>query len=563
MARLSIRRLLPLERRQSPAEGRVDRVLMARSLALLFLAGGTLSLASLALPQGMAVDEPRMVATATVAYAVALVIALGWRRLPSWVFQVFLAGATVPIEWAIWASGDSTSPYAMFYFWIAIYAFYFFTRAQAAVQVLFILLAYSAIFAFVDDPSSSEMVDWAITTSALVVAGAMIGLLKEHLDRVIARLAEAARTDTLTGLLNRRGFSELFDKEVERARRGGHALTLIVGDLDGFKAVNDRFGHHQGDAALEQVSRALVRAKRRIDTAARIGGEEFAVLVPETHQGAAYVLAERLRREVAEEFRGDELDLTISLGLASFGEHGRTTQELMRAADQALYAAKALGRDRAVIYHEEIAANLEALTGRRTGRADGHLATVLALAEELDAKGHASMEHCRTVADIAEATARELRLPPEQVERVRLGGIVHDLGKIGVSEAVLRNPGELTEADWAEMRKHPEIGARILDGASLDDIASWVRAHHERPDGRGYPHGLRGDEIPLGARILAAADAYEAMTTDRIYRRALGPEQAAEELLRGAGSQFDAAVVEALLRAVGRPGAEALERSAL
>jgi HD-GYP domain-containing protein (c-di-GMP phosphodiesterase class II) len=143
--------------------------------------------------------------------------------------------------------------------------------------------------------------------------------------------------------------------------------------------------------------------------------------------------------------------------------------------------------------------------------------------------------------------ARELGLPRERVERVRLAGVLHDVGKIGVSDVILRKPGPLDDAEWAEMRRHPEIGARILGASEFDDIRAWVLAHHERPDGRGYPNGLRGDEIPVEARILAVADAYEAMTSDRVYRAAIGDEAARAELRRGSGSQFDPLVVQALL----------------
>lgn len=152
----------------------------------------------------------------------------------------------------------------------------------------------------------------------------------------------------------------------------------------------------------------------------------------------------------------------------------------------------------------------------------------------------------------AELTARELGLAPALVERVRLAGFLHDIGKIGVSDAILRKPGPLNEEEWEEMRRHPEIGARLLAAREFDDIRQWVVAHHERPDGRGYPHGLAAEEIPLEAKILAVADAYEAMTSDRVYRSAIGREKARTELRRGAGDQFDARAVQAFLTVLDR-----------
>jgi putative nucleotidyltransferase with HDIG domain len=200
-----------------------------------------------------------------------------------------------------------------------------------------------------------------------------------------------------------------------------------------------------------------------------------------------------------------------------------------------------------VVYNPEIAETLMVATGQVTPRAERHSSTVLALAEVIDIRDSGTAAHSETVGRYAGAIARELGLPQDLVERVRFGGIVHDVGKIGIPDAVLRKPGWLTEEDWIEMRRHPEIGARILRGANLDDIGEWVLHHHERPDGRGYPEGKRGDDIPLEARILAVADAYEAMTSDRVYRPAMSHEAAREELSTCAGEQFDPRVVEAFL----------------
>jgi putative nucleotidyltransferase with HDIG domain len=181
---------------------------------------------------------------------------------------------------------------------------------------------------------------------------------------------------------------------------------------------------------------------------------------------------------------------------------------------------------------------------------NAQLATVLGLAEALDVRDTGTARHSQTVGRYAEIMARALGLGREHVERVRLAGVLHDIGKIGVSDAILRKPGPLTDDEWEQMRKHPEIGARILGGSGLDDIRRWILAHHERPDGCGYPEGLGDADIPLEARILAVADAYEAMTSDRVYRRSIGAAAAREELLRHAGRQFDPRVVEAFLQVV-------------
>jgi diguanylate cyclase (GGDEF)-like protein/putative nucleotidyltransferase with HDIG domain len=535
-------------------EGHAERGVMARSLMYLFAAGGAITAGSLFFSPSAA-EEARIAVTAATAFGLAIALFVAYDRLPLWGFQGFLLAGTVLIEWAIYASGETTSPYAMFYFWIAIYAFYFLSRARALMQMGFIAAAYTAVIVVKADISTVPVMHWAIVTSTLVVAGALIGVQRSHVDRLIARLSDAARTDSLTSLLNRRGFEELFETELERARRSGRPLSVIVGDLDAFKAVNDRFGHAAGDRALERLSEILQSVKRRVDTAARIGGEEFAVIAPDTDHHAAYILAERMRREVRDMFASEPFALTISLGIATFPRHGATAESLIAGGDEALYAAKKLGRDRTVVYNPELADTLLAATGQPTPRSERHSSTVLALAEVIDIRDSGTAAHSETVGRYAGAIAGELGLPADLVERVRFGGIVHDVGKIGIPDSVLRKPGWLTDEDWQEMRRHPEIGARILRGANLDDIGEWVLAHHERPDGHGYPHGLGADEIPLEARILAVADAYEAMTSDRVYRPALTPEAARAELLRCSGTQFDGRVVDAFLTVLDREAA--------
>jgi putative nucleotidyltransferase with HDIG domain len=189
---------------------------------------------------------------------------------------------------------------------------------------------------------------------------------------------------------------------------------------------------------------------------------------------------------------------------------------------------------------------------RRPVEGQAHLATMLSLAEAIDFRDSGTARHSGAVGEYAEQMARELGLPEQRTERVRLAGILHDIGKIGVSDAILRKPGPLNEAEWREIRRHPEFGARILGTRELVDIREWVLASHERPDGKGYPRGLRGEEIPLEARILAVADAYEAMIADRVYRPAIGERAAREELRSCAGTQFDSEVVETLLRVLER-----------
>jgi diguanylate cyclase (GGDEF)-like protein/putative nucleotidyltransferase with HDIG domain len=353
----------------------------------------------------------------------------------------------------------------------------------------------------------------------------------------LERLRELAELDPLTGLRNRRGFEQGLE-----SRRT--PLALVICDLDHFKRVNDTLGHPVGDDVLRTFSDLLRECTREDDVAVRLGGEEFALVLSGVGEREALAVAERLRREVAATFRDFPVPISVSVGIAD-GARNPGPEALVRAANRALYAAKRLGRDRCVVHHAETLAMLDALADDRAGE---QLAAAMLLAETLDLRDVATARHSETVGRYAEQIALQMGLEPVQVERVRVAGVLHDIGKLGISDAVLLKPGALERHEWEEIMRHPELGARILEHANLRDVANWVLAHHERLDGSGYPRALAGAAIPLEGRILAVADAYEAMTADRPYRRALSPGEARAELHRGAGTQFDPAVVAAFER---------------
>src|SRR5918999_911679 len=388
--------------------------------------------------------------------------------------------------------------------------------------------------------------------SVLTLGGALVLLAvildqRRRIARLTARLSEATRADPLTGLLNRRAFEGRFDAELGRSRRTGRSVSVVIGDLDWLDLVNVRHGHRTGDAVLRLVARDMEKWKRRIDSAARIGGEEFGLLLPETDEAGAFLVAERLRRAAHRTFADLPVPVTISFGVASFPDHGCEREELLAAAWSAMGAAKEMGKDRSVIYSPEVARVLGAQPHADAGL---QLATVIGLAEALDIRETGTTGHSHTVGRLCELTAAKLGLPSERVERVRLAGVLHDVGKVGVSDRLLTKPGPLDPEEWQQMRTHPEIAARLLANPEFEDLRAWVLAHHERPDGRGYPYRLEAGEIPLEASILAVADAYEAMTADRSYRAALGEKAARAELEAGSGQQFDPQVVEAFLAAL-------------
>jgi diguanylate cyclase (GGDEF)-like protein/putative nucleotidyltransferase with HDIG domain len=531
----------------------------ARAQAYLFASAGLLGALGVVLPHPLEFDEEGMLAVQLGSVAAAALLLLLRDRVPGWVTTAGPFAAAGLTALVLVFTGSSTSPYLLFYLWVVFYAFYFLSRRDAILVAVFSVLSYAAVMtgfrlagAQLDAGQADEDVQaLVLIAGTLAVAGVFIVVLRDRVGRLIRQLSDAATTDPLTGLMNRRGFHRAMQEVLARAEASSSPVSLLRGDCDFFKLLNDHRGHSAGDDALIRIGRMLERDGRPADVVARMGGEEFALLLPDTTQHDAYLFAEHLRLEFAELFSEQGVPLTISFGVASYPVHGHGDNELLRAADDALYAAKTLGRDRSVVHSPEIEGILASGRGGPQGRDQVQLATVLNLAQALDLRDTGTARHSETVGRYSELMARKLGLPRERVERIRTAGVLHDIGKIGVADSILQKPGALTHEEFEHMRKHPEIGARILGGAGLDDIRAWIIAHHERPDGTGYPRGLVGDEIPLEARILAVADAYEAMTSDRVYRRAIGLEAARRELRAGAGSQFDSDVVKAFLDSLG------------
>jgi diguanylate cyclase (GGDEF)-like protein/putative nucleotidyltransferase with HDIG domain len=363
-------------------------------------------------------------------------------------------------------------------------------------------------------------------------------------------LRHLAEHDPLTGLRNRRDLGTRIDAEV--AASGG-PVSLLLCDLDHFKRVNDCCGHEAGDRALARFADLLRECARPTDTAARLGGEEFALVLPATDARGALTIAERVRLRMASFFADELPELRVSIGIATSGEHGDSAQALLFSADKALYAAKRLGRDRCITFDAEL---VDRLTGPRPDGEGDLVAAVVLLAETLDVRDAGITRHSNTVGRYAELIARELAWEPRHVERMRIAGVLHDVGKIGVSDATLRKAGPLNAAERAELERHCDLGAQIVAGANLPDVAAWIVAHHERLDGRGYPQALGGDEICAEARILAVADAYEAMIAGRPYRDPMGADEARAELRRGAATgQFDPLIVDAFITALARGSA--------
>ena len=550
---------LPSLHANSLAVRSLTPALAARAQGYLFAVGGLVGALGVLLPHPDAFNEAGMLAVQFGSVVASAVLLFLRDRAPVWLVAIGPFAAAGLTSLVLVFTGSSSSPYLMFYLWVVFYAFYFLSRRDAVLLAVFAMLSYGAVVAGLRAGGATasgahndeDVPALVLTAGTLAVAGVFIVALRERVGRLIRQLTEAATTDPLTGLLNRRGFHREVTAELVRSVRCGEPVTLLLADCDNFKQLNAALGHDAGDQAVQSIGHMIEEERRRVDVAARVGGEEFALLLPETGSHDGYLIAERVRARFASMFADVPVPLTLSIGVATHPVHAADQDALLGAAAIALSAAKALGRDRSVIHSEELGGFLAA-GHQEDAHAQAQLATVLNLAEALDMRDEGTARHSQTVGRLSELMACELGLPIERVERIRIAGVLHDIGKIGVADSILRKPGPLTAHEFANMQKHPEIGGRLLGGTGLDDIRAWVVAHHERPDGRGYPRGIGGNEIPLEARILAVGDAYEAMTADRVYRKAIGAAAARQELKAGAGKQFDARVVAAFLGALDR-----------
>ena len=359
---------------------------------------------------------------------------------------------------------------------------------------------------------------------------------------------------TFTGLGNHRSFHERLQRELVVAEEEGTSLALCLVDFDDLKSVNDRFGHPVGDLVLGQVASRL----RQGGESFRLGGDEFAVLLPRQDERQATAVARSIVERVAALDVEGVGPVTVSAGVATYPTQGSGRDELIRLADSALYWAKKDGKNRVRAYAAEsiFRANLEQLTDTPDRAARYRAAE--SLAKAVDERDAYTGSHSQRVGDYSARIARRLGADEPGVELTRLAGNLHDLGKLAIPEDVLRKGDTLSEAERLMLERHPQIGFRMLESLGVQPVADWVLHHHERWDGAGYPDRLAGDQIPLGARIIFVADAYDAMTSDRAYQPAIPPRDALAELERCAGTQFDPAVVKALADELQPAGDEAV-----
>jgi diguanylate cyclase (GGDEF)-like protein len=392
----------------------------------------------------------------------------------------------------------------------------------------------------------SFLLGFGLLTS-LVILGRLSGhrrRAEREREEELTRLAQEALTDSLTGLGNHRSFHEDLRREIARRTRSGSCFSLAMLDLNGLKQLNDRLGHQAGDERIRAVADCLRATMRATDSAYRTGGDEFMVLLPAERAWGALEFARRLHDEVLRH----RAEPAVSCGIVESAAF-ESAETLLHRADLALYDAKRSGRQ-IVLYADGLAPKPAAHSGGEATRRE-HRLLATALARAVDAKDSGTRNHCETVSELSVLIGQALGLDADRIERLRLAGLLHDVGKIGVSDRILGKPGRLNDDEAAEMSRHVRIGHAIVASAELEEEARWVRHHHEHFDGSGYPDGLSGEEIPPESRIILVADAFEAMTADRPYRRARPVHEALEELDRLSGTQFDPACVDALRFALG------------
>ncbi|OGJ89276.1 MAG: hypothetical protein A2268_10340 [Candidatus Raymondbacteria bacterium RifOxyA12_full_50_37] len=395
-------------------------------------------------------------------------------------------------------------------------------------------------------------------------------VLLDELDQKNKELMKLSITDGLTKLYNHRFLQERFDFEFKRAKRYSGLLSCLIIDLDHFKQVNDTYGHQFGDLVLCEIAEILKRKSREVDICGRYGGEEFMILTNLSLQDAT-IFAERIHGAVEKNVFSNgthSIHITISVGIADYRNDITTKQQLIERADTALYQAKHEGRNTVRIWKEQEQVEesvldqygiddlkskfLELSNRMRTT----YVESTNALVRAIDAKDHYTKEHSQNVAKYSVLLAKALNMPEKEVDVVKNAALLHDVGKIGIGQEILIKETGLTAKEFEIMKKHPLIGANILkDVKFLEKEIPIVLHHHERFDGKGYPHGLNGNEIPYGARILAIADSFDAMTTDRSYRKKMSQTQALDEIRRCGGTQFHKDMADVFIDLIERTNA--------
>jgi diguanylate cyclase (GGDEF)-like protein len=426
-------------------------------------------------------------------------------------------------------------------------------RTASYLMLAFIMVAMPLMIALaIVAPGGS------ITREVLTIASAVLAALTVARTLLTAiesgRLSRSSVTDPLTGLYNHRYFNEQLRSAIEVAARFDGTVAVVALDLDGFDQVNDRHGHPAGDELLRQVGTTLRVVCGDHGVMCRVGGDEFAAVLPGADEAAALDVALHVRRGLAAILTPDGAPITVSSGIAVYPVHAEDPERLVSLADGAAYWVKRHGKDHALVYSAGVVTELNPADLVVAAEREAESAVVRALAAAVDARHEYTSTHSVAVAAWGTDVARRLGLDDRRIRLVETAALLHDVGMVAVGEGAFDKPDALTDLDVDEIRMHPQLGERIVSGTMHEPIQSIIRHHHEHWDGTGYPDGLRAVAIPLESRILHVCGAYDAMTSPRPYRPAMSVAQAVEQLRAGAGTQFDPEIVEVFLEGLGALG---------
>ncbi|MEW6696429.1 MAG: diguanylate cyclase [Bacillota bacterium] len=409
--------------------------------------------------------------------------------------------------------------------------------------IIGLVLCISDLYLYGLDYPNNHFQSDIIFTGVMFICAWLIGGIAGIERDTRNYLLELANKDGLSGVYNHRYFQESFKTAVEEAKNNKEPLSLILFDIDFFKYYNDTFGHLAGDQILKEIGQILLQEIKPPNIAARYGGDEFCVLLPKQDASSAYIVAKRLKERIKELILNDENasklptgKLSITVGLASYPEHTNSGEDLFKLADQALYKAKKTSKDKIELYFNV----LDTLKGTTEQSEAELLSSTKTLLSIINAKDRYTYGHSERVLEYATLLAKKYGLNEEEVRFVQYGAYLHDIGKIEIDIRILNAPSKLTEAEWNILKQHPYWGSEIIRPIkSLEKVRPYILQHHENYDGTGYPLGLRGTNISLGARIIRIVDSFDAMTTDRPYKKGLLPDAACQELLSLAGSHYD------------------------
>ncbi|MFZ5988677.1 MAG: bifunctional diguanylate cyclase/phosphohydrolase [Bacillota bacterium] len=387
------------------------------------------------------------------------------------------------------------------------------------------------------------------TRVAVIVASIMVAYTSEQERKHIKRLEWLASIDGVTGVYNHRYFQTRLEEEIVRANDRNSSLGMMMIDVDNFKRYNDTYGHKAGDILLSKTSEIFMTETRKQDIVCRYGGDEFAILMPEANSKGILSVIERIRKAFNEMTDSEEFyrlpdQITLSVGYSIYPDFARNKDDLIMQADSALYQAKNMGRNNVQLYRD-VFEDIKAFFNSDEHQLFGGLRALLGT---VSAKDKYTLGHSERVMDYAVMIGRSMGLTSERLRLLKIAALLHDIGKVEIPEAVLNKCEPLTSGELNILRKHPSYSVDILEPlSSMELLIDSIKYHHERFDGKGYPSGIKGNDIPLEARILCVADAFDAMLSDRPYRKGMKMDQVVSELKNNSGTQFDPETVKAFL----------------